>query len=157
LQEDGSNCSILSFDITANKSRLPLAKNALRKLRTLRHPGVVKVLDSVETDTYIYIAIERVVPLRWHVKRKSLTPETIKWGLYSIARTMRFINQEASSIHGALRVGSIYTSESGEWKLGGFEVLSSIKEDESVIYVSCQSLVRRRPTNSTSDLRQPTT
>jgi hypothetical protein len=25
------------------------------------------------------------VPLRWHVKRKSLSPETIKWGLYSIA------------------------------------------------------------------------
>ena len=47
-QEDGSNCSILSFDITTNKSRLPLAKNAVRKLRTLRHPGIVKVLDTVE-------------------------------------------------------------------------------------------------------------
>ncbi|KAI9167605.1 putative inactive serine/threonine-protein kinase scy1 [Paramyrothecium foliicola] len=133
-REDGSNCSILSFDVVANKSRLPLAKNALRKLRTLRHPGVVKVLDTVETDTYIYVAIERVVPLRWHVKRKSLSPETIKWGLYSIARTVKFINQEASSIHGGLRVGSIYTSESGEWKLGGFELLSSVKDDESVIY-----------------------
>jgi hypothetical protein len=47
-QEDGSKCSIFSFDITANKSRLPLARNALRKLRTLRHPGVVKVLDTAE-------------------------------------------------------------------------------------------------------------
>jgi SCY1-like protein 1 len=104
-QEDGSNCSIFSFDITANKSLLPLAKNALKKLRTLRHPGVIKVLDTVEvrvaraswsrpvcllippvkTDTYIYIATERVVPLRWHVKRKSLSPEATKWGLYSIA------------------------------------------------------------------------
>jgi hypothetical protein len=25
------------------------------------------------------------VPLRWHVKRKSLSPETAKWGLYSVA------------------------------------------------------------------------
>lgn len=48
VQEDGSRCSILSFDVTANKSRLPLAKNALRKFRTLRHPGVIKVLDTVE-------------------------------------------------------------------------------------------------------------
>jgi hypothetical protein len=48
LQEDGSSCSIFSFDVTANKSRLPLAKNALKKLRTLRHPGVIKVLDTVE-------------------------------------------------------------------------------------------------------------
>ncbi|KAL7623130.1 Nuclear aminoacylation-dependent tRNA export pathway component [Parahypoxylon ruwenzoriense] len=131
---DGSNCSIFSFDVTANKSRLPLAKNALKKLRTMRHPGVIKVLDTVETDTYIYIATERVVPLRWHVKRKSLSPETIKWGLYSIARTVKFINDEGSSIHGSLRVASIYTSESGEWKLCGFEILSNVKDDEAIIY-----------------------
>ncbi|KAI4862996.1 ARM repeat-containing protein [Hypoxylon rubiginosum] len=131
---DGSNCSIFSFDVTANKARLPLAKNALKKLRTMRHPGVVRVLDTVETDTYIYIATERVVPLRWHVKRKSLSPETIKWGLYSIARTVKFINDEGSSIHGSLRVASIYTSESGEWKLGGFEILSNVKDDEAIIY-----------------------
>ncbi|KAI0152814.1 ARM repeat-containing protein [Xylariaceae sp. FL1272] len=131
---DGSNCSIFSFDVNANRSRLPLAKNALKKLRTMRHPGVIKVLDAVETDSYIYIATERVVPLRWNVKRKSLSAETIKWGLYSIARTIKFINDEGSSIHGCLRVSSIYTSESGEWKLGGFEVLSNVKDDEAIIY-----------------------
>ncbi|KAI1495930.1 armadillo-type protein [Biscogniauxia marginata] len=131
---DGSNCSIFSFDIAANRSRLPLAKNALKKLRTMRHPGVIKVLDAVETDSYIYIATERVVPLRWQVRRKSLSPETIKWGLYSVARTVKFINDEGSSIHGSLRVASIYTSESGEWKLGGFEILSNVKDDEAIIY-----------------------
>jgi hypothetical protein len=47
-QEDGSNCSIFSFDVTANKSRLPMARNAVKKLRTLRHPGVIKVQDTVE-------------------------------------------------------------------------------------------------------------
>ncbi|KAK1246716.1 hypothetical protein MKX08_000518 [Trichoderma sp. CBMAI-0020] len=130
-REDGSNCSIFSFDITAKKSQLPLAKNALRKLRTLRHPGVIKVLDTVETDTYIYIATERVVPLRWHVKRKSLSPETIKWGIYT--QTLKFINDDASSKHGSLKVGSIYTSESGEWRLGGFEVLSNAKESETTL------------------------
>ncbi|KAL2157722.1 hypothetical protein VTH06DRAFT_5205 [Thermothelomyces fergusii] len=133
-REDGSNCSIFSFDITANRSALPLAKNALKKLRTLRHPGVIRVLDAVETDTYIYIATERLVPLRWHVKRKSLAPETAKWGLYNIARTIKFINEDASSVHGSLKVASVYTTESGEWKLGGFDVLSNIKDDEAVIY-----------------------
>ena len=48
LQEDGSDCSIFSFDIADNRSSLPLARNALKKLRTLRHPGVIKVLDTVE-------------------------------------------------------------------------------------------------------------
>ncbi|KAL2023795.1 hypothetical protein VTK56DRAFT_1062 [Thermocarpiscus australiensis] len=133
-REDGSNCSIFSFDISANRSALPLAKNALKKLRTLRHPGVIKVLDTAESDSYIYIATERLVPLRWHVKRKSLSPETAKWGLYSVARTIKFINDEASSVHGNLKVASVYTSESGEWKLGGFEVLSNVKEDDAIIY-----------------------
>ncbi|KAK2760844.1 hypothetical protein FQN54_002083 [Arachnomyces sp. PD_36] len=133
-REDNSPCSIFTFDINANKSRLPLAKNAMRKLRTLRHPGVMKVLDTIETDTNIYIVTERVAPLTWPVKRKSLSEETAKWGLYTVASTLKFINEDASSVHGAVRVGSIYTSESGEWKLGGFDVLSSMKEDDAIIY-----------------------
>ncbi|KAF9738608.1 hypothetical protein PMIN03_006513 [Paraphaeosphaeria minitans] len=132
-REDGSKCSIFSFDVSANKSRLPLARNALRKLRTLRHPGVVKVLDTVETDAYIYIATERLSPLSWHVKRKSLTEETMKWGLHNVAKTLKFVNTEATSIHGCIRPASIFFSESGEWKLGGFDTLSSVKEDDSVL------------------------
>ncbi|KAI5269971.1 ARM repeat-containing protein [Aureobasidium subglaciale] len=133
-REDGSRCSIFSFDVTANKSRLPLAKNALRKFRTLRHPGVIKVLDTVETDTYIYIATERVTPLGWKTKRKAVSEESIKWGLHNVAKTLAFINEEATSVHGCVRTSSVFTTESGEWKLGGLDVLSSMKEDEAVIY-----------------------
>ncbi|KAF2793572.1 ARM repeat-containing protein [Melanomma pulvis-pyrius CBS 109.77] len=132
-REDGSKCSIFSFDASANKSRLPLARNALRKLRTLRHPGVVKVLDTVETESYIYIATERLSPLSWHVKRKSLTEETIKWGLHNVAKTLKFVNTDATSVHGCIRPASIFFSESGEWKLGGFDALSSMKEDDPVL------------------------
>ena len=135
LQEDGSNCSIFTFDVAASKNRLPMARNAVRKLRTTRHPGVIRFLDSVETESYIYIATERIVPLRWHVKRRSLSPQTITWGLFNVAQTIKFINDDASSVHGALRVGSLYSSESGEWKVGGFEVLSSMKDDDAIIYV----------------------
>lgn len=140
LQEDGSACSIFTFDINANKSRLPLAKNAVRKLRTLRHPGVLKAFDVVETDTNIYVVSEKVVPVSWHIKRKSLSEETMKWGVYTVSSTLRFINHDASSVHGNVRVSSVYTSESGEWKLGGFEVLSSMNEEDAIIY-TCGSLL----------------
>jgi hypothetical protein len=58
--------------------------------------------------------------------------------------TLKFINEDASSVHGCVRASSIFTSEGGEWKLGGFEILSSMKEDDAVIYVRddmdyCQS------------------
>lgn len=60
-----------------------------------------------------------------------------------LQRTVKFINEDASSIHGSLKVGSVYTSESGEWKLGGFDVLSSVKDDESIIYVRILRLATR--------------
>lgn len=57
--------------------------------------------------------------------------------LIVLQQTLKFINDDATSKHGSLRVGSIYTTESGEWKLGGFEVLSNVKESESTLDVSC--------------------
>lgn len=47
-QEDSSKCSIFTFDILAHRSQLPLARNAFRKFRTLRHPGVLRVLETSE-------------------------------------------------------------------------------------------------------------
>ena len=103
-------------------------------MRTLRHPGVIKVFDTVETDTYIYLATERITPLQWSAQRKSLSEETCKWGLYTVANTLSFINDEAASVHGNVRLSSIYMSQSGEWRIGGLEILSSLKEDDPVIY-----------------------
>lgn len=57
-------------------------------------------------------------------------------------RTLKFINGDAAAIHGSLKVGSVYSSESGEWKLGGFDVLSNVKDDESVIYVRAPTRFR---------------
>lgn len=133
-KDDNSACSIFTFDINAQKSFLPLAKNAARKLRTIRHPGVIKVLDVIENETHIYIATEKVTPLSWNIRRGSLSEETIKWGLYNLARCLAFINGEATSVHGNIRVGSVYTSDSGEWKLAGFEVLSSMSDTQAMIY-----------------------
>ena len=45
------------------------------------------------------------------------------------------MNEEAISVHGSVRTSSIFISQSGEWRLGGLELLSSMKEDDAVIYV----------------------
>lgn len=82
----------------------------------------------------IYIATERISPLNWSTRRKALGEESIKWGLHSVAKTLKFINDEAASVHGNVRASSIFTSESGEWKLAGLELLSSMKEDDAVIF-----------------------
>lgn len=38
-----------------------------------------------QCDYYIYVATEKVVPLNWQLRRNALSPETIKWGLWSVA------------------------------------------------------------------------
>lgn len=37
-------------------------------------------------------------------------------------------------MHGSVRASSIYTCESGEWKVGGLDILSSMKEDDAMIF-----------------------
>ena len=63
-----------------------------------------------------------------------MAEQSLVWGLHSVAKTLKFINEEASSVHGSIRAASIFTSESGEWKIGGLDILSSMKEDDAVIF-----------------------
>ncbi|KAG2132258.1 armadillo-type protein [Suillus cothurnatus] len=109
-REDGSLVSVFEYDLThpLNKSTIPLARNSLRKLRTIRHPDVLRFIDVVESDSAICIMTERVA--------------------------LAFLNDSASSTHGNVRPNAVFITPSGEWKLGGFEVLSNPKDDLSVIY-----------------------
>lgn len=40
---------------------------------------------TLQTESNLYIVTERVAPLEWQVKRRSLSEETAKWGLYGIS------------------------------------------------------------------------
>lgn len=69
---------------------MPLAKNALRKLRTVRHPDVLKFMDAVETETQIYIMTERVRPLPntlklWASRGAKEKEDWLLWGLHRIS------------------------------------------------------------------------
>ena len=48
---------------------------------------------------------------------------------------LSFVNDQAASTHGNIHVDSIFLSPSGEWRLGGFEVLSNPKDESAVLYV----------------------
>jgi len=48
---------------------------------------------------------------------------------------LSFVNSQAASTHGNVHVDSIFLSPSGEWRLGGFEVLSNPKDESAVLYV----------------------
>ena len=78
------------------KGQLVLAKNALRKLRTLRHPDVLKLIDSAETATAVYVAVEPVRLLQpaldeWirNGGTEEGKKEWVTWGLSKVAVSIR--------------------------------------------------------------------
>uniref|UniRef100_A0A0W0FWE6 Protein kinase domain-containing protein n=1 Tax=Moniliophthora roreri TaxID=221103 RepID=A0A0W0FWE6_MONRR len=138
-RDDSSPVSVFEYDFSQRRDIAPLAKNALRKLRTTRHPDVLKFMDAVETETTIHIMTERVRPLEmvlpsWSSKSVREKEEWLLWGLHRIFVAVAFLNESCSSTHGAVRIKSIFLSPSGEWKLGGFELLSNPKDDMAVLY-----------------------
>ncbi|KXS19203.1 ARM repeat-containing protein [Gonapodya prolifera JEL478] len=140
---DSLDVSIFFFDGQKAPERLPLAKNAFKRFRTLRHPSIVGYLDGTETPTSVEIVTEQVTPLS-HVLRGLMSQNmtggvtdahsTIMWGLYKLAHLLKFLNQDGSIVHGNIRIDSIFVTKAGEWKLGGMEMASSMKEDNSALY-----------------------
>ncbi|KAJ6497835.1 armadillo-type protein [Mycena sanguinolenta] len=138
-RDDGTLVSVFEYDCTSRRGMLPIAKNALRKLRTTRHPDVLKFLDAVETETTIHIMTERVRPLQvvlqtWASRGGQEREDYLLWGLHRVSVALAFLNDSCASTHGNIRVNSVFISPSGEWKLGGFDLLSNPKEETAVLY-----------------------
>ncbi|KAF9070890.1 ARM repeat-containing protein [Rhodocollybia butyracea] len=138
-RDDSTPVSVFEYDLSQQKNLVPLAKNSLRKLRTIRHPDILKFMDVVESDTTILIMTERVRPLdavlqAWSTKGTQEKEDWILWGLHRISVALAFINDSCSSTHGALRTKAIFLSQTGEWKLAGFEVLSNPNDEAAVLY-----------------------
>ena len=63
---------------------------------------------------------------------------------------LSFINSSCNAAHGTVRIGSIFLSVSGEWKLGGFELFSDPSEPNAILVVrvlfrhSCQRCIVSR-------------
>ena len=49
---------------------------------------------------------------------------------------LTFLNDQCFSTHGKISISAIFLSPSGEWKLGGFELFSSPKDESPLLYVS---------------------
>lgn len=145
LQDDSSNVSVFAFDLNTpsghqsasdRRSLLPLARNALRKLKTLRHPNVLKFLDGSESDTAVWIITEPVQSLSTALEAAAISDESKVFGLLHLATALSFLNKDGFSIHGNIRTDSIWLTQGGEWKLGGMEICTRKDEEAGVIWVS---------------------
>jgi SCY1-like protein 1 len=120
------------------------ADRGQRRFRSLRY------IDSLETETHIYIATERVRPLSAALNdftnssiipssshRERAKQEWLAWGLKSLSTGLAFINAAPLSQHHALLGldnGSVWVTPALEWRLGGFEVLTGMEDGQGVLW-----------------------
>ncbi|KAI9143544.1 armadillo-type protein [Paraphysoderma sedebokerense] len=132
-RDDNTPVTIFIFDVATKKEKLPLAQNAFKKIKMIRHPECLKYIDGVQTDSNIYIVTEAVSPLSTSLQKDGRDPNLLLLGLFKIATAVQFINRDCQYIHGNIKLSSIFVTKSGEWKLGGFDMVSSMKEDMPII------------------------
>jgi hypothetical protein len=127
----GEPCSVFTMDKrVASADQQALAKNALQRLKTLRHPNILKYIDSVDLPTHLHILTEPVKPLTLSkpiALANTMAQLSASLGLQQVCSTLSWLNNEAKLVHSNIHPGSIYTTDSGDWKLSGFDLCHKVR------------------------------
>lgn len=129
-KETADPALVLHFEASKSRPGLSqkqnLAKTGLMRLKTLRHPDVLKYLTSVEgSDGTMYVAVEDATPLATILANSpsKLDREAVQWGLFTISRALGFLHS-SGLIHGRLNASTVFVTPTGDWKLGGLECVT---------------------------------
>lgn len=136
-KKKGSNepLSIFRIDFKDPSSALiDRAKQSLKRIKTLRHPSILKYVNSSETEKSICIVTESVVPLAEYLQEaaSNFTKEqkefSIAYGLLGVAKGLQFMNNDCQLNHNNINIHSIFVNSSGVWKIGGLEYICPVDE-----------------------------
>jgi hypothetical protein len=76
--------SVFVFDVQKQPALADVARNTLKRLKTLRHPSLVTYLDGLELPTTFYMVTERVTPLRDALPDIKTNEHHLSWGLCQV-------------------------------------------------------------------------
>ena len=124
--------AIFRFDKRARPGDLPLAQNAMRRLKMLRHPYVLRFVDGGETDEALLMVTETATPLRAWLAASRPGPDAppaatadfdaaCVWGVYTLVTALNFL-ASIDVVHGAVSPDAVWVTRGGDWKLAGFEL-----------------------------------
>lgn len=125
--------SVFVCEGTPNDLKLTCAKAAIKRLKTLRHPSILKYIDSLETEKTVYLVTEYVSPLNGYFESNSNYTDEQKtfatsWGLHQISKGIWFLVNDCNLFHNNVCLDSVFVSRSGEWQLGGMEYVCPASE-----------------------------
>eukprot|EP01116_Phalansterium_solitarium_P010427 TRINITY_DN2518_c0_g1_i1.p1 TRINITY_DN2518_c0_g1~~TRINITY_DN2518_c0_g1_i1.p1 ORF type:complete len:767 (-),score=203.57 TRINITY_DN2518_c0_g1_i1:2137-4437(-) len=140
---DRKPVSILSFDIKKHPAHLPLALNAFRRMKTLRHPNLLPFLDGVEQEgVALHIVTEEVVPLSDTLTELHRFPHAISWGLHQLITGLAFLTGNGGLTYGNVTLSAVLvTKAGGDWKLAAHELVSARDDTASPLRTFGATLV----------------
>jgi hypothetical protein len=111
---------------------LALAQNALKRIKMMRHPYVLRYIDGGETDDALLVVTESAIPLRaWLAQTRPATSDppaahadfaaACVWGVYTLITALNFLSS-IDIVHGCVSPDAVWVTRSGDWKLFGFEL-----------------------------------
>ncbi|XP_065831722.1 N-terminal kinase-like protein isoform X1 [Oscarella lobularis] len=94
------------------QEQMKAAKRAYVRLKTFRHPNVIKFIDGMETETTLTVATEPVTPLEEFLRQKDGKNELeISWGLHQISKGLTFLSEDCSLVHGNICLSSVFVDQ----------------------------------------------
>ena len=128
---DGSSVSVFRLAAPGKSdARLDAGRNAVRRLRTLRHPNVLGFKESVEVEergeTVLYLVTEAVTPLGEVLAGMAGADRAqyLGMGLSAVVAALSFLANDAGLVHGGVCMAAVGVTQSLDWKLHGFDLLS---------------------------------
>eukprot|EP00965_Chrysotila_dentata_P241152 6204121-Pleurochrysis_carterae.AAC.1 len=124
-----------------------LVRNAVRRLRTIKHPYLLKCLDAGELqdkEATIYMVTEPVIPLEDVLEQLRETPGSLSWGVYTLTAAINFLSVDCKIVHGQVSVSSVFVDQGMDWKLGGFELLQESTNADSAYFHSAREVLPKR-------------
>eukprot|EP00928_Gymnodinium_smaydae_P061007 TRINITY_DN4504_c0_g1_i1.p1 TRINITY_DN4504_c0_g1~~TRINITY_DN4504_c0_g1_i1.p1 ORF type:complete len:761 (+),score=93.75 TRINITY_DN4504_c0_g1_i1:116-2398(+) len=108
-------------------SALAAAKNAEQVSKSLRHPNVLRALDSCEVESGLYLVTEAVTPLLRNTSSSETDADddydVAVWGLHQALDALNFLHSSGFT-HGLFGPASIFVTPRGDYRLAGFEMCS---------------------------------
>jgi SCY1-like protein 1 len=122
-------------------NKLQIAHHHFVESKKLRHPFILQILASLDTDSSgaadevpgaplpsagVYIIVtEACQPLTEWLRHKP-TQDQLAWGLQCIVQALSFLHSSAQLAHGNLSPSSFYVTSSGDVKLFNFSLTTPI-------------------------------
>ncbi|XP_017061201.1 protein-associating with the carboxyl-terminal domain of ezrin [Drosophila ficusphila] len=101
-------------------------ERAIKNLKIYRHPHILKYVTSWEKSGRNYLATEKVVPLNKVLDCQTDLEKCL--GLRTILCSLIFLTEKALARHLNISTHNIYVTDSGNWRLSGFEYVWTATE-----------------------------